>query len=313
MIGWPDSGEAYRRRCPLNHDASNDTRERVARLGCWSGEVDPQPLGGGITNTNFVIQDGSQKFVVRVGEDLPLHGILRVHELAAARAAHAAGLAPEIVHHEPGVLVMQFIEGKTLTAEAVRNEDMLVRLVDVMRRCHTQVEDHLYGATPMFWVFHVCRSYLRTVREGDSRWHDQLDRMRAANAELEEAIGEIRPVFCHNDLLPSNFIDDGKKIWLVDWEYAGWNTALFDLANLASNCALPTDLDRRILEIYFGAPPDSETIQSYQALKCASLLRETLWSMVQELHSQIDFDYAAYSDENFANFESAYREYRAST
>lgn len=295
----------------MSHDASNDSRERVARLECWRGDVDPQPLGGGITNTNFVVQDGSQKFVVRIGEDLPLHGILRVHEVAAARAAHAAGLAPEIVHHEPGVLVMRFIEGETLTAEAVRDENMLTRLVDVMRRCHTQVEEHLHGATPMFWVFHVCRNYLRTAREGDSRWRDRLDRMRAANVELEEAVGKIRPVFCHNDLLSSNFIDDGKKIWLVDWEYAGWNTALFDLANLAANCALPSELDRWLLETYLGASPDSETTRPYQALQCASLLRETLWSVVQELHSHIDFDYATYSDENYARFEAAFDRYRA--
>ena len=296
----------------MNTDTSDDSRERVARLGCWSGDVDPQPLGGGITNTNFVVQDGSQKFVVRVGQDLPLHGILRVHEVAAARAAHAAGLAPEIVHHEPGILVMRFIEGVTLTTEAVRDEDMLVRLVDAIRICHTQIAEHLHGTTPTFRVFHVCRNYLQTARGGDSRWHDRLDRMSAVNAELEKAVGKIRPVFCHNDLLPSNFIDDGKKVWLVDWEYAGWNTALFDLANLASNCALPPELENRLLETYFSGPPDSETTQRYRAMKCASLLRETLWSVVQELHSHIDFDYVAYSDENFANFESAYGEYRAS-
>lgn len=282
---------------------------RVAELCCWSGEVEPRPLSGGITNTNFVVEDGGEKYVVRVGDDLPLHGILRTHELAACRAAHAAGLAPEIVHHETGILVMRFVEGATLTADDLANEAALDRVAALLRECHTGVKDHLYGSTPMFWVFHVCQGYLDAARRGESRWVKLLDRLSALNGELEEAVGAIAPVFCHNDLLPSNFIDDGSRLWLLDWEYAGWNAALFDLANLASNCALPPELEDYLLNAYFGLSPEPQTIRRYHAFKCASLMRETLWSVVQEIHSHLDFDYAAYTEENLSRFETAYDEY----
>ena len=255
---------------------------------------------------NFVVRDGSETFVVRIGDDLPLHGVLRSQEAATCRAAHACGLAPEIVHHEPGALVMRFVHGTPLTAEALRRPDMLERAIGVVRVCHMDMPRHLRGATVMFWVFQVCRDYLASAAEGNSRLAPQLAHFGATNAELELALGAIRPVFCHNDLLPANFLDDGDRLWLIDWEYAGWNTALFDMANLASNSELPPEQERWLLEMYFARRPTTEEWRGFQAVKCASLLRETLWSAVQELHATIDFDFATYTDQNLARFESAY-------
>ncbi len=292
-------------------DPFTATFERVARLSCWSGEVSPEPLLGGITNTNFLVRDGEQKYVVRVGEDLSLHGILRTHEVAASRAAHGVGLAPEIVHSEPGVLVMRFIEGATLTAEDVANKQMLDRLAVLLHVCHDRMKDHLHGATPMFRVFQVCRNYLHSAGVENIRIADHVARLDVMNVELEDAVGEIESAFCHNDLLSSNFIDDGDRIWLIDWEYAGWNSPLFDLANLSTNCELSLELENHLLNTYYGHESDQQTIHRFRAFKCASLLRETLWSMVQENHSELDFDYAGYTDEKLARLEIAYAEYKA--
>jgi thiamine kinase-like enzyme len=119
-------------------------------------------------------------------------------------------------------------------------------------------------------------------------------------------------VFGHNDLLPGNFIDDGQRIWLVDWDYAGFNSPLFDLANLAANNDYPPEMERDLLGLYFGTPPDEGLLRSYAAIKCASALRETLWSMVQEVHSTLDFDYVQYTEDNLARFEQAYAGFAAS-
>src|SRR5215471_14449513 len=90
---------------------------RVAALAIWSGCVDPVPLTGGITNKNFAVEDRGRRYVVRVGEDILVHGVVRANELAASRAAHLASLSPRVVHAEPGILVLDFIDGRTFTAE----------------------------------------------------------------------------------------------------------------------------------------------------------------------------------------------------
>ncbi len=286
-------------------------RAKAAGLSIWRGEVDPVPLGGGITNVNFVVADGGEKFVVRIGDDIPVHGVLRFNELAASRAAFAAGVSPEIVHAEPGVLVLRFIDGKTFAAADVRDPRSLERIVPLIKRVHRDIPNHLEGAALIFWVFQVLRDYRRSLRQGNSRMIPELPRLEAVADTLEAAVGPVRITYGHNDLLAANFIDDGDRLWLVDWDYAGFNSPLFDLANLASNSELPEAQERWLLEAYFEAPVADEMWRAFTAMKCASLLREGMWSMISEIHSTLDFDYVAYTAENMARFERAYRAFEA--
>ena len=130
-------------------------------------------------------------------------------------------------------------------------------------------------------------------------------------ARLEAAVGPIDLVLGHNDLLPANILDDGGRLWLIDWEYGGFNSPLFDLGGLATNNGLGADQEQDMLERYFETPMDQGLWRRYTAMKCASLMRETLWSMVSEIHSVIDFDYAAYTAENLARLDVALRDLRA--
>jgi len=282
-----------------------DPKTKVARLRYWRSPVDPEPLGGGITNTNFVVAHEDEEFVVRLGEDLPVHGVYRSNELAAASAAYAAGISPEIVYQEPGAMVMRRIHGKTLEPGDVRKPEVLKRLLPVLHICHQQIPKYFRGATPMFWVFQVVRDYARTLHEADSRMVAELPRLQQLATELEEGVGPVRIVFGHNDLLAANFIDDGERIWLIDWEYGGFNSPLFDLGGLASNNEFSPDLEEWLLQAYFGTPVSDDLRRRYAAMKCASLLRESMWSMVSEIYLDIDFDYVAYTNEYLARFESA--------
>lgn len=285
---------------------SIEAREKTKKLSCWSGPIDPKPLTGGITNTNFIVEDAGQKFVVRIGDDIPVHGVMRFNELAASRAAHAAGVSPEIIYNEPGVLVIEFIEGKTFEADDVRKPENLDQIVKLIERVHHDIPPLLEGASLVFWVFQVLRDYRRTLRVGNSRMVEALPRLEKISDELEQAVGPVKLVFGHNDLLPANFLDDGKRLWIIDWDYAGFNSPLFDLSNLASNNEFDRELEHALLEKYYGAAPDESLWRSYNAMKCASLLREAMWSMVSEIHSELDFDFTQYTTENLERFEQAY-------
>jgi thiamine kinase-like enzyme len=283
---------------------------RAASLPIWTGPVTPQPLGGGITNVNFTVEDAGKRYVVRIGDDIIEHQVMRFNELAASRAAHAAGISPAVLHHQPGVLVLEFIEARTLDEAAVRNDAMLQRIVPLIRRCHNEVPQHLRGPVLMFWVFHVLRDYAAALRDAGSPHVPRLPALIAQADRLQQAVGPIDVVFGHNDLLPANLLDDGERLWLIDWDYAGFNSPLFDLGGLASNNGLTVDQERWLLETYFDSPLTDALWHRYQAMKCASLLRETMWSMVSEIHSALDFDFAAYTRENLARFDAAFNAFR---
>lgn len=280
--------------------------EKVKNLPIWRGAVRAAPLGGGITNVNFTAEDDAQKVVVRIGDDIPLHQILRFNELSASRAAHAAGVSPPVIHHEPGVLVIAFVEGRTLTAADFADDAVLDQALDLVARAHRDIPQHLRGPAMVFWVFHVLRDYAATLRDAGSGYAALLPDLLAQAARLEVAVGQIDLVFGHNDLLPANFLHDGRRLWLVDWDYAGFNAPLFDLGGLAANNGLTAAQEARMLTRYYNRAPDAELWRKYKAMKAAAALRETLWSMVSEIHSQIDFDYAAYTAGNISTYKAAY-------
>jgi thiamine kinase-like enzyme len=282
-----------------------DPKRIAESLAFWGGPVAAEPLGGGLTNANFLVRRGDARFVVRIGDDIPQHQVMRFNERAASLAAHAAGLSPRVVHHQKGVLVTEFIEGRTLKSEERRDKAMLERIVALIRKCHSEVSAHLRGPVLMFWPFHVLRDYAATLREGGSRWVAELPRLAELARGLEAAIGPIDPTFCHNDLLAGNLIDDGKRLWLIDWDYAGFNSPLFDLANLASNNGLHEADERRLLALYFGSAADPTLWRRFLAMRAVSLMREAMWGMVSEIHSKLDIDYVAYAKEHLGKLETA--------
>jgi thiamine kinase-like enzyme len=285
---------------------NTSVRDKVAQLEFWSSHVDPVPLDGGITNTNFTVDDRGERFVVRVGDDIPIHGVMRFNEIAAARAAHAAGISPEIVYSADGVFIMRFIEGRTLSEEDIRQPQYLDRIIPLIQTCHIEIPKYLQGPMLVFWPFHVCRRYILTARDGNSRMMESLPHFFELNEELEEAVGEVKVVFGHNDLLAANFIDDGERLWLLDWDYAGFSAALFDLAGLSSNNELSAEQEEWILETYYQRPLTDRQRRRFAAMKCVSLLRETLWSIVSEIHSTLEFDYVNYTSKNLTRLEQAY-------
>jgi len=284
-------------------------RDRIRALPCWNGSVEIAPLGGGLSNENFLVTDAAGRHAVRLGRDYAFHHVFRERELMTARAAHEAGFGPAVEYAEPGVMVSRFIDGKTFTAQDVRdNADRIARLV---RTFHYEMPRHVSGAGFMFWVFHVIRDYARTLEAGGSRMAAELPKYLALADELERAQAFLPIVFGHNDLLPANFIDDGGKIWLIDYEYAGFNTAMFDLAGISSNAGMTDEESERLLAAYLGREPDGEILRSHAAMQCASLLREATWSMISELHLDAPgADYVAYTAENLTRLDEALDRYR---
>lgn len=286
--------------------------DRIYSLGIWHGPVEIAPLAGGITNRNYLVGNAGRRFVVRLGADIPVHHISRANELAASRAAHAAGLSPAVIHHEPGILVLDYIDARPLSADDIRNPAMMSRAVPLVRSCHRDVGKYFRGQAAIFWVFHVVRDYAAVLEAGGSRHRAMLPSFLETAERLEREAGPFEIAFGHNDLLAANFLDDGKRLWLIDWDYAGFNTPLFDLGGLASNNEFSKAQEEAMLEAYFEAPVSGDLRHRYQAMKCASLLRETMWSMVSEIHSDIDFDYSSYTAENLRRFESAWQGFRHS-
>lgn len=282
--------------------------DRIRHLPIWTSNIKMQTLKGGLSNESLMVDDDGLRYVVRIGSDYPFHHVFRDRELMTARAAADAGFAPEILYSEPGLTVTAFIEGVTFDEAAVRENHE--RIAQLIRRFHEKMPHFVSGPGFMFWPFHVIRDYARTLDNARAADSDRLRRYLKLADELEAAQIPLPIVFGHNDLLPANFIDDGKKLWLIDYEYAGFSTAMFDLAGIASNALFGEEQDEALLRGYYGGKPNEAALRSHAAMKCASLLRETMWSMISELHLKTPgVDFAAYTAENRARLNAALESY----
>ena len=281
------------------------TKKLIQSIPIWKNNIEIKTIDGGLTNQNFLVQENSSKFVVRLGDDIPEHLVSRSNELIASKAASEANIGPKIIYSDKGILVLEYIESTTLTAKDVK--DKIDLIIPVLKKIHLEIPKKIFGQSLIFWVFHVIRNYEKFLKDNKSSYTNLLPDLLSQSAKLEKNSSPYEIVFGHNDLLPGNFLDDGSRLWVIDWEYAGFNTPLFDLGGLASNCDFSQKEEIHLLENYFEKKIDDKLLLQYNSLKCSSLLRETMWSMVSELTSKIDFDYKNYTQENLLKFNQSYK------
>jgi thiamine kinase-like enzyme len=282
--------------------------ERIQALPLWQSSIKLEPLKGGLSNMSFKADHAGKTYVVRVGDDFPFHHVFRDREALVSRWAHSAGLSPPVVFAQGGVLVCDFIDGHTYGPEDVRRD--VERVVDLIRRCHSAMPTYATGPAILFWVFHVLRDYIRTLAANNHSIARELPRFASIADGLQSVQQPLPIIFGHHDLLPANFIADKDRLWLIDWEYGGFGTALFDLANVATNAGFSAAEEERLLELYFERPLTDDMRRSFAAMKVASALREALWALVSDLHLRSPgINYQGYAVECFSKFEEMVNKY----
>jgi thiamine kinase-like enzyme len=271
----------------------------VGRVEAWRGrEVTTTELSGGLTNTNHLVTVDGDRYVVRIpGRSTELLAVDRRNERHNAAAAATTGVSPEIVEvlEDLDVMVIRYVEGTTMWAEALRVPEMARRVAASLRRLH---------AGPRFLkdfdMFRLTEFYIGVCEERDVRipdgFRDHLDDVGA----IERALG-ARPLAslpCHNDLLAENYIDDGKQLWIVDFEYSGNNDPTFELGDTAQECAFDGDLRAMLCEAYFGeAGPALLARMDLQAVMAD--VGWTLWAAIQAEISTIDYDFWGWAVERW--------------
>ena len=255
-------------------------------------------LAGGLTNTNYRVETPSGTFVVRVpAKDSGLLAIDRENEYANTVVAAEAGVGAAVVAHVPerSLMVLEFIEGETQTAESLRRGDKLRMVADACRRLHAarRFRDD-------FDMFEIQRRYLRLVQERGFRLPPRYREFEPQVADMRQAMAvHAEPtVPCNNDLLAENFIDVGGEFRLIDYEYSGNNDACFELGNVWSESNLSLEHLEELVGHYYGRPLRNRIARA-RLWGLMSKYGWTLWASIQDGVSEIDFDFWEWGMEKF--------------
>jgi len=278
--------------------------QRVPQFASRS-DIQIKELTGGITNKNFKITTGGESFVLRLGgNETKFLGIDRKIEYECSLLASRAGIAPEpIAFLEPeGYIIARFISGPSIPAEEIGIKENIERVVASIKQYHA-----LKYFPGFFSPFRIAEEYAKTARSFNVQLPEKIEWYLEKSGEIEKAIYGRNPLAlrpCHNDLLNGNFIDDGTRIRILDWEYAGMGDIFFDLGNFAVQHDFTVEQDNILLYAYFGNPTDSQRAH-LKLMKIMSDLRESMWGMVQLGVSKLDFDYAGYAQKYFGRYEAS--------
>src|SRR5262245_51992213 len=255
-------------------------------------------LPGGLTNRNYHVITPDGGYVARVwSAGSELLAIDRDCEYRNSVTAAEAGAGAPVIDYRPadGLLVIGYIDGVTFTNEDVAKPGNLTRIAAAVRALHAGGR---FGND--FNMFEIQARYAGVTAEAGMRipdgYHDlrpQFEAMRAALAVRDEGT-----VPCNNDLLAANFIDDGQKIWLIDYEYAGNNDACFELGNIAGECHLSDEALATLIAEYYGRPLRNKIARA-MLLGLPGKYGWTLWGAIQAAVSPIDFDFWSWAMERF--------------
>ena len=279
-----------------------DLTEAVARVSALLGPREGAviQLEGGITNRNFRVRFGGTDYVLRLpGKRTDLLGIDREAECMATKRAFELGFAPRVVTllDEPRCLITAFVDGKAAEAADLR-DGAIPEVARDLRALHSSDLE----LPKAFEPFRLVEGYAEIAQSRGAELPERYGEALATARKVEEAVrGKPghEPVPAHNDLLAANFLRDGDRIRLIDWEYSGMGDAWFDLGNFAANNELTDDQEADFLEEYFGDPPDAVALATLKLFRFVSDFREGMWATVQSVLSDVDFDFRAYARKHF--------------
>jgi thiamine kinase-like enzyme len=300
------------------HDELVAAMQRVPELAGQTMTL--TALTGGITNRNYRVDVPGmrERFVIRLGgNDTHLLGISREVEHAATVAAAGVGVGAEVVAflRPEGILVTRFIEGTPMADLDVHAPHVIAKIADSVRRFHEG------PAIPgLFIPLRIVEAYraLAVARGVPIPPEYALAQSIARRIELALITNPLEMMPCHNDFLPGNLIDDGVRMRIVDWEYAGMGDPFFDLGNFSINNDLTEAEDAAFLAAYDAVDaPRADRMARLTVFRVISDFREAMWAVLQQGISALDVDFVEYAAEHFdrllanaatARFERAIRE-----
>jgi thiamine kinase-like enzyme len=283
-------------------------QEVVARVWPMAG-VSIAPITAGRTNQNFRVEVDGRPFFVRLpGASTDLLAVDRTNELNNTRAAAEAGVGPRVVgvDAESGAFALEWIDGRTMSNAAFAEPGTPARIAEALRQLH---------AGPRFRddfdMVRLSEYYLHVVDERDLRIPDGYREHVATIPRIEAALAAhpLPTVPCHNDLLAENYLDDGARLWIVDYEYSGNNDPTFELGNTAQELGFDADRQGELGAAYFGPERFAREGRTLLARMCLQMIMSdvgwTLWAAIQAAISTIDYDFWGWAEERWDRASAA--------
>ena len=280
-------------------------KKKLETLSIWKNNISLEVLKGGWTNNTYLVTDDNKKYVAKIGGDKKNFGIIRSNEIQAHRAAYQADISPKLLYYKKDISIYEYINYKILTLQDINQEKYLLKLINLIKIIHNEVFNYLKNPNSFLSIFQMIDNKFHALKKYNNPYNDKLNDLIEDYKFFQSETKSHKIVFTHNDFYYKNILYDGKKFWIIDWEYSGFNPNILDLANLSRNIGLNKNEENFILEGYFGASITSKLRKAFQAIKIISSLNLVIWWMLAEIQSKKSIDYKSITKENIERYDLA--------
>ncbi len=285
---------------PDNQQAVYDALQNLPQFAGVARDSYQTTRLGGLTNLVYRIDNARETLIVRIPGDGTDDYIDRAVELHNAQAAYLAGVSPEILwaDGQSGIMISRCIEAETMTPAQFSNRDgSPARAGVALAKLHNSGQEFQFR----FELFTMIDDYLKILGNKDTTLPEGYsDIVKAAQPVKQVLADNPAPLTpCHCDPLCENFLDDGGKMWIIDWEYSGMNDPLWDLGDLSVEAGFTTAQDMEMLRAYFNTEPSKAQIGRMVIYKAMCDLLWTLWGLIQHADNNPAEDFWAYATGRF--------------
>ena len=285
-----------RRPFSLNASELNAMLDELPAIAGQSRQV--EDLSGGLTNRNVKVTTPTGVYVARFADTTStLLGIDRDQEQYNSRAAAQAGVGAPVIDYRPdlGILLIGYLNGKTLCNEDFQRPGVVSKVAAACRALHSG--PRFRGR---FDMFERQPGYLKVVQDNGFRiprdyldFADKFDDIKQVLTATDQTT-----VPCNNDLLAENFVEDGDKLWLIDYEYSGNNDPCFELGNTWAECHLTLEQLDELVTAYYGRRLRHKIARA-RLQGIVGKYGWTLWGCIQNGSSPLDFDFWGWAMERY--------------
>ncbi|MEE9326488.1 MAG: choline/ethanolamine kinase family protein [Cocleimonas sp.] len=265
---------------------TNSIINKIPELsGCRLDQLNIQRLGG-LTNLVYRIHANDKDYVLRLpGEGTEAY-IDRAVEAHNAKQAANADVSAKVYYFDKdsGLMLADFLLGETMTPESFKQRaGSPTRAGIVMKKLHTSGKTFQFR----FELFNMIDEYLKTVTELDVElpddYHQVLKQAEPIRKALQQNPVQLAP--CHCDPLAENFLDNGERMWMIDWEYSGMNDPMWDLGDLSEEAGFSQSQDAEMLSAYCNGNVTANHQGRMIIYKAMSDLLWTLWGLIQHANN----------------------------
>ncbi len=256
---------------------------------------------GGLTNLVYRVDAGDRRYLLRIAGEGTEDYIDRKVEGHNARVAAEAGVSAEVLHFDAdsGLMLARYLDGcVTMSPELFKSRPGApARAAEVLKRMHSCGREFRFR----FELFAMIDEYLGLLAKLEAPlpdgYHEVVAEAGAVRQALDANPATLAP--CHCDPLSENVLDDGARMWVVDWEYSGMNDPIWDLGDVSVEAGFDEAQDREMMAAYCGGEPPAAVYGRMVIYKAMCDLLWTLWGLIQFANKNPVDDFWAYSVARF--------------